>query len=37
MNDSVFETVEKNSQVLKLDLSSIEFARLAEKQEFSEE
>ena len=37
MNDSVFETVEKSSQVLKLDFSSIEFARLAEEQEFSEE
>ena len=37
MNDSVFETVEKRSQVLKLDFSSIEFARLAEEQEFSEE
>ena len=37
MSDSVFETVEKSSQILKLDFSSIEFARLAEEQDFSEE
>lgn len=36
MNDSVFETVEKSSQILKLDLSSTEFARLAEEQELTE-
>jgi len=36
MNDSVFEIVEKSSQILKLDFSSIEFARLAEEQDFSE-
>lgn len=36
MNDSVFETVEKSSQILKLDFSSAEFARLAEEQELSE-
>ena len=31
-----FEIVEKSSQILKLDLSSIEFAKLAEEQDFSE-
>lgn len=36
MNDSVFETVEKSSQVLRLDFSSIEFAKLAEEQELTE-
>ena len=36
MNDSVFETVEKSSQILKLDFSSTEFARLAEEQELTE-
>ena len=36
MNDSVFETVEKSSQILKLDFSSVEFATLAEEQDFSE-
>ena len=36
MNDSVFETVEKSSQVLRLDFSSIEYAKLAEEQELSE-
>ena len=36
MNDSVFEIVEKSSQILKLDFSSIEFAKLAEEQELSE-
>ena len=37
MNDSVFEAVEKNSRILRLDFSSIEFAKLAEEQDFSEE
>ena len=36
MNDSVFEIVEKSSQILKLDFSSIEFAKLAEEQEMTE-
>ena len=36
MNDSVFETVEKSSQVLRLDFSSIEFAKLAEERELTE-
>lgn len=36
MNDSVFETVEKSSQSLKLDFSSAEFARLAEDQDLTE-
>ena len=36
MNDSVFETVEKSSQVLRLDFSSVEFAKLAEEQEQTE-
>ena len=36
MNDSVFETVEKSSQVLRLDFSSVEFAKLAEEQDLSE-
>ena len=36
MNDSVFEIVEKSSQILKLDFSSIEFAKLAEEQELTE-
>lgn len=35
MNDSVFGTVEKNSQVLQLDFPSFEFAKLAEEQELS--
>ena len=36
MNDSVFETVKKSSQVLRLDFSSVEFAKLAEEQELTE-
>ena len=36
MNESVFEIVEKSSQILKLDFSSIEFAKLAEEQEMTE-
>lgn len=36
MNDSVFEAVEKSSRILRLDFSSIEFAKLAEEQDFSE-
>ena len=36
MSDSVFETVEKSCQILKLDFSSVEFAKLAEEQDFSE-
>ena len=36
MNNSVFETVEKSSQILKLDFSSVEFARLAEEQELTD-
>ena len=36
MNDSVFEIVEKSSQILKLDFSSTEFARLSEEQELTE-
>ncbi len=36
MNESVFEAVEKSSQILKLDFSSIEFAKLAEEQELTE-
>ncbi len=36
MSDSIFETVEKSSQILKLDFSSIEFAKLAEEQNFSQ-
>lgn len=37
MNDSVFEAVETSSRVLRLVFSSIEFAKLAEEQDFSEE
>lgn len=37
MSDSIFEAVEKSSQILKLDFSSIEFAKLAEEQNFSQE
>lgn len=37
MSDSIFETVEKSSQILKLDFSSIEFAKLAEEENFSQE
>ena len=37
MNDSVFEIVEKSSQILKLDFFSIEFAKLAEERELTEE
>ena len=37
MNESVFELVEKSSQILKIDFSSIEFAKLAEEHELSEE
>lgn len=37
MNDSVFEAVETSSRILRLDFSSIEFAKLAEEQDFSEE
>lgn len=36
MNDSVFETVEKSRQVLRLDFSSIEFAKFIEEQELTE-
>lgn len=37
MNESVFELVEKSSQILKIDFSSVEFAKLAEEQDLSEE
>ncbi len=37
MNDSVFETVEECSRVLKLDFSSAEFAQMAEEYDFSED
>ena len=37
MNDSVFEAVETSSRILRLDFSSIGFAKLAEEQDFSEE
>ena len=37
MNDSVFEIVEKSSQIQKLDFFSIEFAKLAEERELTEE
>ena len=36
MNDTVFEAVEKSSRILRLDFSSIEFAKLVEEQDFSE-
>jgi len=36
MSDSIFEAVEKSCQILKLDFSSIEFAKMAEEQDFSE-
>ena len=36
MNDSVFEAVETGSRILRLDFSSVEFAKLAEEQDFSE-
>ena len=36
MNNSVFEAVETSSRILRLDFSSIEFAKLAEEQDFSE-
>ena len=35
MTESVFETVEKSCQVLKLDFSSAELAILAQEQELS--
>ena len=37
MNDSVFEAVEASSRILRLDFSSVEFAKIAEEQDFSEE
>ena len=37
MSDSAFEAVEQCSKVLKLDFTSIEFARLAEEHDFSDE
>ena len=37
MNDSVFEAVETGSRILRLDFSSVEFAKLAEEQDFSQE
>lgn len=37
MTESVFETVEKSCQVLKLDFSSAELAILAQEQELSPE
>ena len=37
MNDSVFETVEECSRVLKLDFSSAEFAQMAEEYDFTED
>ena len=37
MNDSVFETVEEHSRILKLDFSSVEFAQMAEEYDFSED
>ncbi len=37
MSNSVFEMIEKSSQILRLDFSSVEFAKLAEEQNFSEE
>lgn len=37
MSESVFELVEKSSQILKIDFSSVEFAKLAEEQDLSEE
>ena len=36
MNDSIFETIQKSNQILKLDFSSIEFAKLAEEQNLTE-
>ena len=37
MNDSVFETAEEYSRILKLDFSSAEFAQMAEEYDFSED
>ena len=37
MNESVFETVEECSKILKLGFSSVEFAQMAEEYGFSEE
>ena len=37
MNDSVFGIVETSSRILRLDFSSVEFAKLAEEQNFSPE
>ena len=37
MSESVYELVEKSCQTLRLDLSSLEFARLAEEYNFSED
>ena len=37
MNDSVFGIVETSSRILRLDFSSVEFAKLAEEQEFTQE
>lgn len=37
MNNSVFEAIEACSRILRLDFSSVEFAKLAEEQDFSEE
>lgn len=37
MSSSVFEIVEKSSRILRLDFTSVEFAKLAEEQDFSAE
>lgn len=37
MSDSVYELVAQSCQTLRLDLSSMEFAKLAEEYDFTEE
>lgn len=37
MNDSVYEQIEQSCRTLRLDLSSLELATLAEEHDFSEE
>ena len=36
MSNSVYDLVEQSCQTLRLDLSSLEFARLAEEYDFTE-
>ena len=36
MNETIFEQIESFASILKLDLSAVEFAQLADDQELSE-